>query len=179
MKINLTEIPLEGRSFDFSHKDGKITAEIADLLKSHPYEFSFRIQPIGGAYEVRGNGKCEVEEQCSMCGEDLVIPVERKIHEYLVIEDERPRGSRNTHGNQSLDLNHSGPETTYLSTAQLRLGDFVHEQVALAWPAYPQCNTKECKERHDKALAKYLVKDEEPVIKHPAFSVLEKLKNQK
>lgn len=179
MRINLSEIPSEGRTFDFSNKDGKITHDIKDLVQDHPYEFSIRISPIGGAYEVRGQGKSSVDEVCSMCGEDLVLPIERKVYEYLIVEDERPRGSKNTHGNQSLDLNGKGPETTYLPNSQFNLGEFVHEQIALAWPEYPECNTPECKKRHDEALAPYAVTDEEVVKGHPAFSVLQNLKTNK
>lgn len=180
MRINLNDIPTEGKQFKFTQADGKITPVMQDLIGQEDFSFDITIRPLGNAFEVKGEGHSFADEVCSKCGWDLHLPIDKKIHEYLVIEEARPRKSHSTHGNQSLDLEQNGPDTTYLKSQQFNVGEFLHEQLALSWPEYPQCGTQECQARqslHQDLFVAEATEDKKP-LGHPAFSVLHKVKGE-
>ncbi len=179
LKIQLKDIPEEGKTFHFSRKDGKLDSPLADLTGKKDYEVEVSIQPIGGAFTVQGRTKFLGEDLCSRCGWDITLNLSGKIHEYLVVEKERDRTAHSPHGNKAIELESKGPETTYLTSSVLDLGEFVHEQFALLWPDYPRCeDVAECEKRRQENEAKLSkVEDRTPVEKgHPAFKVLDKLK---
>jgi uncharacterized metal-binding protein YceD (DUF177 family) len=179
MKIQLKDIPAEGKAFFFSRKDGRLDAALHDLTGARYYEAEVFIQPMGSAYVVTGKGSFTGEDLCSQCGWETAFELSGKIDEYLVIEKERGRSSHSPHGNNSLELENEGPETTYLTSSILDFGEFIHEQFALMWPDYPKCSDEKGCELHRAESEKQLLQTEEPIQEtngHPAFRVLDKLK---
>lgn len=179
MKIQLKDIPAEGKTFYFSRKDGRLDAALKDLTGPRNYEIEVFLQPMGSAFIVKGKGRFTGEDLCSQCGWETPLELSGKIDEYLVIEKERDRSSHSTHGNHSLELEAEGPETTYLTSSVLDLGEFLHEQLALMWPDYPRCSDDlECESRKAESEKRVLQSEAPPETKngHPAFQVLDKLK---
>lgn len=167
--------------FTFSRKDGRLDAALKDLVGEQNYEAELFIQPVGSSYTVKGKSLFVGADLCSKCGWETVFELSGKIDEFLVIEKERGRSSHSPHGSQSLELDREGPETTYLTSSLLDLGELLHEQFALLWPDYPRCADEQgcsvrCKEL-EVVLEKESV-DLSPEGGHPAFQVLSKLKGK-
>ena len=57
MKIRLTEIPNDGRSYTFDRESGELNEQLSDLVGKNAYHVNFTISPIGNAYEMRGGFK--------------------------------------------------------------------------------------------------------------------------
>ena len=177
VKIQLKDLPEEGKTFHFSRKDGKLDAALADLTGQNGYDAEVFIQQVGGAFTVQGKSSFVGEDLCSRCGWDVTLGLSGKIDEYLVIEKERERIAHSPHGNKAIELENEGPETTYLNSSVLDMGEFLHEQLALLWPDYPQCADHVACDQRRKENESKLAQDSEPVEQgHPAFKVLDKLK---
>lgn len=181
MKINLSEIPAEGRNFDFSRETGEFNQVLADLIQDRPYDVAFTIKPIGNAYELRGTFKTRIPELCSRCGWDLELPLHQNFNEILMRDEPEYRKAHSVHGNQSIDFLAQGPDVTYYQGEVFDAGAFVHEAIALSEPFYPSCGLEDCEhleeaENKRKEIEAEYRRVEAEKAGHPAFSVLEKLK---
>jgi uncharacterized protein len=55
MKINLQDIPEEGKSFDFDDKSGELVHVLQDLIGNIPHQTQFFIKPINSKdFEMTG-----------------------------------------------------------------------------------------------------------------------------
>ncbi len=181
MKINLTEIPAEGRKFDFSRETGELNEALADLIQDRAYDVAFTIKPIGNAFELKGQFKTRLPEVCSRCGWDLELPMEQKFNEILMKDEPEYRKAHSVHGNQSVDFLAQGPDVTYYQGETFDAGNFIHEAIALSEPFYPSCGVEDCEhleeaKRKQQELRAEFERAEEKKGGHPAFSVLESLK---
>jgi len=180
MKIRLSEIPQEGRSYTFSRKSGELNTALEDLVQAHPYDVEMHIKPIGNAYEMRGSVKTMVTGVCSLCGWDLEMPVDRKFHDILFEEPEDHRKSHSVHGNQSVDFLGEGPSMVPYKDEIFYPGEFVHELIALEEPFYPSCGKVDCEHLEDvrrkrEEIDNAFEASEEKEAGHPAFSILKGL----
>lgn len=180
MKIRLSEIPREGRSYTFSRESGELNTVLEDLVQARPYDVEMHIKPIGNAYEMRGHVKTTVTGVCSLCGWDLEMQVERKFHEILLEEQEDHRKSHSVHGNQSVDFLGEGPSMVSYKGEVFYPGEFVHELIALEEPFYPSCGKVDCEHLEDvrrkrEEIESAFEASEEKGAGHPAFSVLQGL----
>lgn len=182
MKINLSEIPAEGRGFDYSRETGEFNEALADLIQDRPYDVTFSIKPIGNAFELKGEFKTRVPEICSRCGWDLEISLDRKFNEILMKDEPEYRKAHSVHGNQSVDFLAQGPDVTYYQGDVFDAGAFIHEAIALSEPFYPSCGVEDCehleetKKKHQELLAEFARAEDNRKSGNPAFSVLEGLK---
>ena len=60
MKIRLSEIPDEGRSYLFDRKSAELNADLEDILGTQDYVIDMFVKPIGNAYEMRGSLKTDI-----------------------------------------------------------------------------------------------------------------------
>lgn len=135
MKINLSEIPEEGATYQFDRKSAELNTILADLVGSADYSVEFVIRPLNTRdFEVKGWLKTKLPEQCSRCGIDFAFPVDAKFHEFLIPKMDQPRGSRYSHVNHVSDLPENGPETTEYEDFTFDAGEYLHEVAALAAP---------------------------------------------
>ena len=172
-RINLNEIPEAGRQFVLSSETGELTSVLEDLIGTRPYKAEFIVRPIGDAYELIGRVSTRVPHVCSQCAEDLELPVDRKFKEILIEELPQEHKAHATHGSQSPDTDSQHTDVATYSGNQFDAGEFLHEQVALGEPLYPECGTKECKERQAENKKFMYV----PEVKgHPGFEALKDLK---
>ncbi len=179
MRINLNEIPAEGRTYDFSRKTGELNDALADVLEKNPYEVELFIKPMGNAFEMTGKIQSQKKSVCSKCGADMDLPLAQVVKEILIEEPKEYRKDQGVHGNGAVDFLAEGPAVTLYRSPFFNVDDYVHEAFALAEPFYPECGVGKCenlKEVQAKLQELELSSELERRIGHPAFSVLEGLK---
>ncbi len=181
MRINLNEIPAEGRSYDFSRKTGELNDALADLLEKNPYEVELFIKPMGNAFEMNGKIASHKMSICSKCGTDMELPLTQNIKEILIEEPKEYRKDQAVHGNGAVNFLGDGPGVTTYRSSFFNVDDYIHEAFALAEPFYPECGENDCqnlKEVEAKLRELEAASAIEQSVGHPAFSVLEKLKDR-
>lgn len=149
MRINLLDLPEEGKQFHWSTKTGEINLVLSDLIKNSAYEAEFFIRPINNRdFDLTGIIRTQLPEQCSRCGLDFTFGVNQKFHEILIPEQKLDRGGKYARVNHISDI-----QTEELSVSEYQpqghfdMGEFLHEQVALALsfnPAPPEDDKGNC-----------------------------------
>ncbi len=177
MKINLSDIPDDGRSYTFDRTTGELNEILSDLLQDRDYHVEFTIRPIGNVYELRGHSKTSTSDVCSKCGYDIDVPLKTNFNEILVRDEAEYRKSHSAQGNQSVDFLAEGPTVTYYQGEQFDAGEFVHEAIAVSVPFYPTCGVEQCENleeiRKKRAeLEAEFRKADEVVAGHPGFAAL-------
>ena len=105
MKINLADIPEEGRSYVWTTQTAELGAVLKDLVGKGTYETEFFIKPLNSKdFELSGKIKTTMPEQCSRCGIDFNFPVNEKFHEILIPKQYQPRGGKYSKVNHVSDL---------------------------------------------------------------------------
>lgn len=181
MRINLQEIPADGRSYEFSRKSGELNDALFDLLEKNPYEVELFIKPMGNAFEMNGKISSQKKSVCSKCGSDMELPLNQNVKEILIEEPKEYRKDQAVHGNGAVDFLSNGPGVTHYRSPFFNVDDYVHEAFALAEPFYPECGENDCKNLKEvEAKLRELEASSiiDKTIGHPAFSVLEKLKGK-
>ncbi|MEN0059880.1 MAG: DUF177 domain-containing protein [Bdellovibrio sp.] len=144
MKINLTEIPEEGRSYQWNTQSGELNQVLLDLVGKKAHTTEFFIKPLNSRdFELIGTIQTSLPEQCSRCGIDIDFPVNEKFHEILIPKQSQPRNSKYSRVNHLSDLPTGGPEVSEYEGHIFDMGEFLHEVVALAVPFNPACPEKE------------------------------------
>lgn len=138
MKINLTEIPEEGRSYHWNSKTGELNSVLADLIGKNLYETELSIKPMNSKdFELVGTIQTKLPEVCSRCGIDFALPITEKFHEFLIPKQSQPRGSKYSKVNHVSDLPEGGPDMSEYEGHLFDIGEYLHEVVALASPYNP------------------------------------------
>jgi uncharacterized protein len=180
MKINLREIPAEGRTYDFDRETGELNEALEDLLGKRPYNVSLFIKPMGNVFEMTGSLRASLPEVCSKCGWDLELKISRKFHEFLMEEQDSPRNAQSVHGNHSVDFLTEGPSVTSTQNDVFDSAAYVHEAVGLATPFYPWCEDSQCVHLLEVEAKRQELEQSyattETRAGHPAFSVLKTVK---
>ena len=91
MLINLSDIPEEGKTFQFTRQTGELNKVLQDILGSSEYLIEFIIRPLDTHYEVQGTAQVHWFDVCSKCGTEMNMKTERKIREILTEELELDR----------------------------------------------------------------------------------------
>jgi len=182
MRINLNEIPAEGRSYVFDHKSGELNESLADLLGGRPYEVEFTLKPLGNTFSLKGFCQTKMPEVCSLCGWDLELPIRAEWNEILIEDKPEHRKVQGVHGNQSIDFLNDSVSVTYYNGDHFEAGEFVHEAIAISEPIYPSCGDENCEHLQEarakqNELQQEFAKAEAERRGHPAFEVLENLKS--
>lgn len=135
MKINLTEIPEEGRAYQWNSKTGELNSVLKELIGKALYETEFFIKPLNSKdFDLTGTIQTKLPEQCSRCGIEFPFPVNEKFHEILIPKQGQPRNSKYSKVNHVSDLPQGGPEVSEYEGHIFNIGEFLHEVVALAAP---------------------------------------------
>ena len=138
MKINLAEIPEDGRAYKFTKQTGELNSVLTDLIGKGAYDTEFFIKPLNSRdFELTGWVKTHLPEQCARCGIDFPLPVNEKLHEILIPKQSQPRGGKYSKVNHVSDLPESGPESCEYEGDHFDLGEYLHEVIALAAPFNP------------------------------------------
>lgn len=148
MKIHLSEIPEEGRTYRFDRSEKELNPCLDDLIHKADYVTEFTLRALNERdFELKGWIKTETPEICSRCGAEFQYKVDAKFHEFLIPKMDQPRGSRYAHVNHVSDLPIDGPEMTEYEGTEFDIGEYLHEVIGLAAPfnvAHPQDGSVEC-----------------------------------
>ena len=183
LEVCLGEIPEKGRNFSYTDQHSEMRAALKDVVNENPFKIQVLIRPCGNLFEMTGQVETGLDLQCYRCAVDFTHPVREKIHELLVIEQERPRGSQSARVNHSSELNLGAPSVTSLASDILKLGDFFHEIIALAEPIQPKAKEncgEDCKNLAEAYCKGWLSRPGQDLLleesSHSPFHVLKDLK---
>lgn len=185
MKINLSDIPENGRDFTWNRNTKELDSVVNDLIQNNPYQVQFRLRPMNSRdFELSGNLKAASLEQCSRCGLDFKFDIVEKFHSVLIPTQPQDRSGKYARVNHISEAEESGPTVAeYPSNFMFDIGEYLHEVIALAIPFNPapdedsEGNCKICKiPVHNKEFSytEDLPKEEKP---NP-FAVLKNMKIQ-
>lgn len=182
-RILLKDIPLEGQAFEFTNFSGELNDSMGDVVGSNAYRVDLFIQPMGNTYELKGEIKSAVDQQCSVCADEFKRPVSLKVHELIVVERALGKGDQSTKSNHAHEWEQEGPDYIILPSEIFDVGAYAHEAVALTEPIRPLCSPD-----HPSGCARSLERVERPWlsygetenreinIRSNPFQVLEKIK---
>lgn len=140
MKINLAEIPEEGKSFLWSQKTAELKDILKDFIGKNNYLVEFAIKPLNSKnFELIGNLQTSLPEECSRCGIDIILPIHQKFNEVLIPKQEQPRKSKYARVNHISDSPQSlsSEFAEYDLTMYFDMGEYLRETVGLAKPFQP------------------------------------------
>lgn len=165
-RVQLTDIPDEGRDFHYSHESGELNQTLMDLIGKNAYSVDLKLQPMGNVYSISGDIRTQLPTQCSRCGRDMEYPVSDNFNELIVVEKPRPRNSESSHSisdDSSLFCNH-------VSSPYFNLGEFIHEHIAASEPFVVECQRPDCETHLQQSQTPIEITKENP------FSVLKNFK---
>lgn len=139
MKINLFDIPEEGRQFKWNEKTGELKSVLEDLIGQASYKADLFIRPINSKdFEMTGSIKTLTKEDCSRCGVDFQFPVSEKIHELLIPPQPIDRQGKYARVNHISESVTDGPTVSeYNDQGYFDVGEHLREVVAIAIPFNP------------------------------------------
>ena len=149
MRINLAEIPEEGRSYLWNTQTGELKQSLMDLIGQNTYHVEFFIKPLNSKdFEMSGFIRTFLPEQCSRCGIDFKFPINEKFREFLIPKQDQPRGSKYAKVNHVSDsTTESGIDTLEYDGQSFDMGEYFHEVVAISVPfsaAGPEKENGDC-----------------------------------
>jgi uncharacterized protein len=138
--IRLSELPPEGRSYNWDRKSGELNLILEDLIKKQSYNVDFEIKPINSRdFMMTGLIQTEAPENCSLCGLDFNLPIQIKIHEILIPFQPQERTSQYTKVNHVSDAPEYGPQSVeYEENECFNMGNYVHEAIGITLPFSPK-----------------------------------------
>lgn len=138
MRINLQEIPDEGRDFIYNNQTSELNEVLKDLIGKTAYSAEFSIRPTNtNTFELQGFIKTHLPEQCSRCGLDFKMPVNVNFKEMLIPKQNLPRDAHFTKANHFSDMAGEGPSVQEYEGHHFQVGEYLHEVIALEEPFNP------------------------------------------
>ncbi len=138
MKINLSEIPEEGRLYVYSLKTGELNGILRDLLGKASYHSEIFIKPLNSKdFELSGTIETELPEDCSRCGIAFSLKVKPSLHAILIPRQGDDRTGKYAKVNHISETLEEGPATAEHDAMVFNIGEFIHEAVAIAAPFNP------------------------------------------
>jgi uncharacterized protein len=166
MRINLQEIPDDGKHFICNRNTGELNEILKDLIGNTPHSAEFTIRPLSTAnFELRGYIKTEMLEQCSRCGIDFNFKVNESFQELLIPGLKDPRNAHYSKANHISDLKDDNPSVAEYEGHWFEMGEYLHEVIALTEPLNP---APPVDEKDDCSLCKISVKNQ-------SFSYIEEM----
>ena len=138
MRINLLEIPEEGKLFICNRNTAEMNETLKDLIGTTPYQSEFYIRPLSsGAFELKGFIKTEMGELCSRCGIDFKMEIDQEFTEMLMPDLGQPRDAKYAKANHVSDMEKGGPSVYEYSGHHFDAGEYMHEAIAISEPLTP------------------------------------------
>jgi uncharacterized protein len=138
MKINLSEIPEEGKSFVCTPQTGELNTVLKDLIGKAPFHAEFFIKPLNSRdFEMSGSIRTELPEDCSRCGIDFTLKVTPTFREILIPRQTETRTGKYAKVNHISEAVEDGPSVAEYDGLIFDMGEYLHEVVAIAAPFNP------------------------------------------
>lgn len=138
--IRLSELPPEGRSYNWDRKSGELNLALEDLIQKQDFKVDFEIKPINSRdFMMTGLIQTQAPENCSLCGLDFNLPVKIKIHEILIPFQPQERTSQYSKVNHVSDAPEYGPQSVeYEENECFNMANYVHEAIGITLPLNPK-----------------------------------------
>lgn len=172
MRIDLQNIDDDGKSFHCKDLSEDLKGSFKDLIGDNDFKIDFEIRPLGNTFQVLGQMETRYSDVCSLCAEDIQVPLQARINEILVIEEKRPRNAQVSQSQQNFDP--TNPAATYLNEPYLEADEFLHEIMAAAFHNFPSCVDKEACEERQIQLKEKIANQQS--LGHPGFEALKGIK---
>lgn len=138
MKINLAEIPEEGKSFLVNNKTAELKAILKDLIGDMPHKAEFFIKPLNARdFELSGEIETELPSECSRCALDFNLRLKTPFRGIIIPRQEDDRTGHYTKPNHVSETLTDGPATVEHDALVFDMGEYLHEAVAIATPFNP------------------------------------------
>jgi uncharacterized protein len=138
MRINLNEIPQDGKNYTCNQHSAELTKVLSDLIGNSKYEINFFIKPLSYGFDFSGTAKTQTKEVCSRCGIDIEWPVDIHFHEMLMPKLEVDRTAQYVKPNHFSEITeHDGPGHVEYEGHHFEAGEYIHEAIAIQIPTYP------------------------------------------
>ena len=138
MKINLNEIPAEGKSWILNRHTSELNSSLSDLIVNEPYDIQFNIHPLSsGNYTLSGQVKTKAPEECSRCGIDFKLSILKTFKTILMPEQEENRTDQYSKSNHISDTPEIELDVYEYSGNSFNAGEFFHELIGLEIPFVP------------------------------------------
>lgn len=138
MKINLSEIPEEGKSFVCTPKTGELNTILKDLIGQASFHSEFFIKPLNSRdFELSGYIRTELPEECSRCGIDFSMKISPKFKAILIPRQSDDRTGKYAKVNHVSEALEEGPEVAEYDGLVFNMGEYLHEAVAINAPFNP------------------------------------------
>lgn len=138
MRINLLEIPEEGREYIFESSRGELVAQLKDLVHGEPFRIRVFIRPLSSLYEIQGEFEVRTPLICGACAEPFRLDVKKNFRELLMVGEQLDRRDKGSKVNHLSDLeDDDGSFCSHLDNSMFDAGEFIHEQIAFSEPTHP------------------------------------------
>jgi uncharacterized protein len=138
MRINLSEVPEEGRSYIFNRQTGELNTALKDLIVDAGYQSELFIKPLNPRdYEMSGFIATVLPEDCSRCGIDFQLKINSKFNEILIPRQVETRTGHYAKVNHISEAEESGPSVVEYEGLNFDIGEYLHEVVAISAPLNP------------------------------------------
>ena len=139
MRINLADIPEEGKQFTYTHTSAELNPLLFDLLGEEPYKAELFIRPINHRdFEMTGSLNTGCQEICSRCGDDFKFKIMEKFHEILIPPQPQDRQGKYAKANHVSETLEDGPAVVeYEANSTFNIGEYLHEVAGIAVPFNP------------------------------------------
>jgi uncharacterized protein len=138
MKINLAEIPEEGKSFVVNNKTAELNTVLKDLVGDMPHRAEFFIKPLNTRdFELTGEIETEVPSECSRCALDFNLKIKQPFTGILIPRQADDRTGKYAKVNHVSEALTDGPVTAEHDGLIFDMGEYLHEAVAIAMPFNP------------------------------------------
>lgn len=143
MKIKLSEIPEEGRNYEYSRANSELNLILGDLLGQEAFNIDLFIKPLNTKdFMVTGHIKTRTEENCSRCGDTFKFALNKKIKEILIPKQEVDRTGKYSKSSVAISETEDDAAVVEYENGQFDVGEFLHEAIAIEVPFAPMPETK-------------------------------------
>lgn len=138
MKIQLSDIPEEGKTFISTPKTGELNLILKDLIGNAPFHAEFFIKPMNSRdFEMSGSISTTLPEDCSRCGIEFQLKIQPTFREIIIPHQEIDRTGKYTKVNHISEALEDGPSVVEHNGLTFDMGEYLHEVVAIAAPFNP------------------------------------------
>ncbi|MBI4411620.1 MAG: DUF177 domain-containing protein [Deltaproteobacteria bacterium] len=144
MKITVSSIPLEGRTFELTSKTGWIREIVASALaEQNPavegLNGNLKISRVDKNVSLRGRLNVDLNPVCDRCLQSFVWPLCLDIH----IDFSPKSGSSDNRSGQEIELTPDDLNFSFYRGLEIDVGEVIREQLILALPIRFIC-AEEC-----------------------------------
>lgn len=137
--IKLSEIPEEGKSFQYSSKNSPELAQaLKELIHTENFDIDFTIRPINSKdYHLSGRLAAASPQDCSRCGEAFKYSLNKALTEVLIPKTNRDFSGKYSKPNHIIQDSESSIDYVEFKNEEFDVASYIHEAIAIDIPFNP------------------------------------------